>query len=125
MRGIIAGLCGVASCFAVASGAAIPIAVPAVVIAKLSDLPVPGAIFQDENSAEQEWYTLTEQFVAAYSDGNIEAAERAIRRALALAQTAFGPSHPYTADSFNKLGLVYESREDFERAKKHYQAAVD
>ncbi|MBI3774866.1 MAG: tetratricopeptide repeat protein, partial [Gammaproteobacteria bacterium] len=125
MRGMVAGLCGVASLFTVASATATPSEALPQVIAKLSALPAAGSIFENGTSAENDWNALTAQFVADYSSGDIDAAERGIRRALALAQTAFGVDHPYTADSLNKLGAVYEYREDFERAKQHYQAALD
>jgi len=125
MREFIAGLCGVSGLFAVAAASATPPETPLVVIAKLSALPAAGSIFQIEKTAEDDWNALTQQFAADYAAGNIDAAESGIRRALALTQTAFGADHPYTADSLNKLGIVYEFHEDFERAKQHYQSALD
>lgn len=126
MRGIISSLCGASCLFAVASVYATPSNEAPLLIAKLSSLPAAGSIFQNETSgAEEEWNALTQQFVADYTAGNIDAAENGIRRALALAQTTFGAAHPFTADSLNKLGVVYEYHEDFERAKKNYQAALE
>ncbi len=122
MRGVIARLCSITCLLAAVS---ISAEAAPLVIAKLSDLPAAGSIFQNENSAEDHWHALTQQFVVDYSAGNIDDAERGMHRALALAQSTFGAAHPYTADSWSKLGAVYEYHEDFERAKKHYQAAVD
>ena len=125
MRGIVTGLWGVACLFTASVAAHTPAEGQSLVIVKFSPSPAAGSIFLNQTTDEDNWSALTQQFVTDYSAGNIDLAEANIRRALALAKSAFGGAHPYTADSLNKLGIVYEYREDFERAKKHYQAALD
>jgi len=58
------------------------------------------------------------------AQGRHDEAEMVLRRALAWAQTIFGPEHPETAEVFHHLALLQQERDRFDKAAKYYQRAL-
>lgn len=95
-------------------------------LAKLQTLPEPGSMVENEApSTHEHWVALTREFTEHYQQGNLSEAAEAANAALKLALRDYGATHPFVADSLNKLGLVYEANEQLETAVRYYSRAVE
>src|SRR3989442_15825818 len=64
--------------------------------------------------------SLAQLYVA---QGKPKAAERLLKRALAIQERNLGPGHPAVADSLNNLGILYHGQKKYETAERlHAQA---
>lgn len=94
-------------------------------LAKAAKLPELGSIIQDESTvAHEQWRSATRQFVEDFNAGDIAAAAKSATDALETALEYFGTNHPFTADSLNKIGLVFESRGDYDAAEEYYARSL-
>ncbi len=90
-------------------------------IAKIAPPPQQGSIISEESTvAHDEWRALTRQFVEDFNSGNMTAAFKSANDALETAMNYFGENHPLTADSLNKVGLVFETKGDYDKAENYY-----
>lgn len=95
-------------------------------VAKASQLPELGSIIQEEATvASDQWRDATKRFVENYNAGDLQAATENATAALELATRYFGVHHPYTADSLNKLGILFEAREEFDIALEYYARSLE
>jgi len=74
--------------------------------------------------AEQQWWALNAQVVAAYREGRYPAGLEAAQRALKFAETEFGADHPSTGASLNNLAELYRAMGAYDKALPLYQRAL-
>ncbi len=95
-------------------------------IAKAMSIPELGSIVQEESTvASDQWRSATKAFVENFNAGDLTAATQNATDALDVALHFFGAKHPYTADSLNKLGLLFEARGDYDAAREYYSRSLD
>lgn len=114
-------LCG---CLTAQAGTSVPANLQ---VAKLIELPPAGSVLPGDSvvDSDDRWSQLTQQFEENFAADRIDEAEADIRQALALARAAYGEQHATIADGLNKLGMVYEFRDDYDNAKMNYRDAVN
>ena len=71
-----------------------------------------------------EWKTLNDEAHSLYRQGSYDLAVGVAKKALQIAEQAFGPNHPDVATSLNILGDLYVAQGRYAQAEPLYKRSL-
>ncbi len=70
------------------------------------------------------WETVNEEVMSLYRQGSYDRAIVVAKKALQVAEQAFGPIHPSVATSLNNLAALYYTQEQYTQAEPLFKRSL-